>query len=167
MVLYEDLPARDLAIQLHDRLILRFMGDIEFAFNWWRFDFLADPQIAREATSCALSADLVLVSLHQLAEASLAVKGWFETWLWKRPAAEGALAVIRVSPAVGEPIGHEDAYFRLAARRANLDYLPLSAAPCAPQGIDRMREDVVFPGTAGLEDSPNPQYQSSDWGLNE
>lgn len=167
MVLYEDLPARALAIELHDRLIPRFKGDIEFEFNWWRFDYLADPQIAIEAASCALNADLVLVSLHQSAEVSLAVKGWFETWLRKRPPVEGALAVIRVSPVVGKPILPDDAYFRLAARRANLDYLPLSVAPSAPRDIDRLREDVVLPEVAGLEESPNPQFQSSHWGLNE
>ncbi len=167
MVLYEDLPARALAIQLHDRLIPRFRGEIEFGFNWWRFDYLADPEIAREAASCALRADLLLVSLHQLDDVSLTVKSWFETWLRNRPAGEGALAVVRVSPAVGEPIPHDDTYLRLAAGRAHLDYLPLAVSPSAPRDIDRLREDMVLPATASLEESPNPQYQASDWGLNE
>jgi hypothetical protein len=167
MVLYEDLPARALAIQVHDRLIPRFKGEIEFGFNWWRFDYLADPEIAREAASCALRADLLLVSLHQLADVSLTVKSWFETWLRKRPAGEGALAVVRVSPAVGEPILHDDAYLRLVAGRAHLDYLPLAVPPSTPEDIDRLREDMVFPARVGLKESPNPQYQASNWGLNE
>jgi hypothetical protein len=167
MVLYEDLPARALAIQLHDRLIPRFKGEIEFGFNWWRFDYLADPEIAREAASCALRADLILVALHQLADVSLTVKSWFETWLWKRPAGEGALAVVRVSPVAGEPILHDDAFLRLAAKRAHLDYLTLTGPPSAPQVSDRLRGVVVIPAATILEESPNPQYQSSHWGLNE
>src|SRR5580658_5117116 len=64
MALYEDRAAREMAIQLDERLSVRFMGDVEFEFTWWRFDFLAIPEIAREAASRAVSADLMLVCLH-------------------------------------------------------------------------------------------------------
>jgi hypothetical protein len=167
MVLYEDLAARTLAIEVRDRLLLQFKGDVEIGFNWWRFDYLADPEIGREAASCAVSADLILVSFHRLADVSAAVKAWFETWLSKRTALEGALAVIRVSAGVEEPVIHDDAYLRLAARRANLDYLPLTVPPAAPQDIDRLRKDAVFHPPSGWQESPNPQYDSSGWGLND
>jgi hypothetical protein len=167
MVLYEDLAARLLAVKVRDRLISRFKGDMEFEFAWWRFDYLAEPAIAREAASHAASADLMLVSLHQLEDVGLTVKAWFETWLSKRLAEEGALTVIRASLPLGEPISHDDAYLRQAARRANLDYLTLLVPLSAPQEIDELRVDAVPSATIDWEESPNDRYHSSHWGLNE
>jgi len=164
MVLYEDLAARELAAKVRDTLLGRFKGDIGFRFTWWRFDFLADPKIAREAAANAVSADLILVCFHQLEDVSSTVKAWFESWLSKRQAEDGALAVMRTPRAAGEPIRHRDTYLRLAARRANLDYLPPSASPSASQDIDKLQEDVIPSTATGLEESLHHRYHSSGWG---
>jgi hypothetical protein len=167
MVLYADLAARELAFQVHDELMLRFAGEVEFWFKWYRFDYLADPEIAREAAWDAVSADVMLVSLRQLEDVSLTVKAWFETWLPKRPAGEGVLAVIRGLPPSAQAIMRDDAYLRLAARRANLDYLPLWVPPPIPQNVDKLRADAALYAAAGFKNFSTYQYPSSDWGLNE
>jgi hypothetical protein len=45
-VVYENGAARDLAIQVCDALAQKFFGDLEFDLTWWRFDYLADQEIA-------------------------------------------------------------------------------------------------------------------------
>lgn len=167
MVLYADLAARELAFQAHNGLMLRFAGEVEFWFRWYRFDYLADPEIAREAAWDAVSADVLLVALPQLEDVSQTVKTWFETWLTKRPAGDGVLAVIRALPPTGAGIMRDDAWLRLAARRANLDYLPLWVPPSLPQNVDKLRADAALFAATGYRNFSTYQCPSTDWGLNE
>ena len=46
VVLYEDHATRDRAMEICDRLVHKFWADVEFEFNWWRFDFLSDSTLA-------------------------------------------------------------------------------------------------------------------------
>ena len=167
MILYEDLHARALAIQLHDRLIPRFIGEIEFGFNWWRFDYLADPEIAREAAACALRADLILVSLHQLPDVSLTVKSWFETWLWKRPTGKGRWPWSGSHPPPESQSRMTMPIFvwRPAGRVSITCLWPFR--PRRPRTLIDSGESWLSPPRPPWGSLPNPQFQSSDWGLNE
>ncbi len=162
-VVYENVAARDVAIRHCDALAQKFMGDLEFDITWWRFGYLVDPDIAREASQAAVRADLILVSLDG-DELPGDVKAWFERWLARREVAEGALALIRTATRADAV----DAYFRLAARHANLEYLDHTGSGSGSTARpDRLREDQVSPDTTGLTHTPGRNYRSSGWGINE
>src|SRR5437867_2197069 len=65
-VLYEDVSARDRAIQVCDGLAQEFMKDLQFEITWWKFKYLSDPSIAQDAAQAASKADLILVSAHNV-----------------------------------------------------------------------------------------------------
>jgi hypothetical protein len=166
-VVYDNDSARNLAIHVCDTLSQTFSGDLEFDVSWWRFNYLADPLIAGAAAQAAATADLILVILGSESIPG-EVKAWFERWLSRRESMEGALVVGRAS-SVGtkEADAATDAFLRLAAKRAHLDFVPLFASGSAARLQDRLREDDAFPNPAGLDRSLDRNYHSSGWGINE
>src|SRR5258706_8991321 len=84
VVIYEDLPSRDLAIQICDNLQHVFIRDMEFDFTWWRLKYLGDSEIARQAAQAAIDADLILLALRSVEDSSTQVIAWFEQWSWLR-----------------------------------------------------------------------------------
>src|SRR5208282_1481892 len=129
--IYEDLGGRDLLLRLCDSLARKFKDDLEFQFDWWRFKYLADPEIAMEAAQSAAQADLILLSA-QSPELPVEVQKWFERWLPNRAAADGALVLVRPSPKGASK--SLPAFLRRTARRARLDYLSLSSPEPAAGG---------------------------------
>jgi hypothetical protein len=162
VVIYENVPARDVAIRYCDALAQKFIGDLEFDITWWRFEYLADPGIALEAGEAAAKADLILISLEH-DELPTAIRDWLEQWFPRREAQDGALALVRTS-AESVGAGAVDSYLRLAARHARLDYL--SHSRTVGPG-DRQREDQVTPDITGLRQTQDHPYHSSGWGINE
>jgi hypothetical protein len=157
VVLYDGVAARDFAIEVCDSLARKFIGDTELEITWWRFRYLADPVIAREAAQAAAKAALILVFLGA-ENIPRGARDWFERWLSQREAMEGALVVGRTSvPTKGG--GAVDTYLRLAAERAHLDYLPLLGPSPVVRLADKLREDWDRP--------PDYSYRLSGWGINE
>ena len=167
VVVYEDAPARDLAIQLCGSLEQSFVGDLEFDFAWWRFDYLSDPRIIHDAIETAVKADLILVAIHRAKSIPSDVQAWFEGWVPRRKPAEGALAVLQTALPAEEPVTLDDSYLRLAAERGDLDYLLLPGPGTAPPGVDRLRKDQVLSDSTEWHQSPDRRYHSSGWGINE
>ena len=60
-----------------------------------------------------------------------------------------------------------DAFLRLTAERAHLDFVPLFVPHSPAQLKDRLREDESFADPAELDRSTDRQYHSSGWGINE
>ena len=166
-VVYEDAPARDLAIRLCDGLARKFEKELDFEFTWWRFKYLSEPEIARQAGRAVAAADLIIVSIHSGDDFPLEVKAWFDGWLSKRALSEGALVLVRAPGDEEGQILSQEAYFRLVAQRANLDYLPFPLAGPTPRSTDRLREDAFVPDAAASHQKPDHQYHSSGWGINE
>src|SRR6266508_2956881 len=81
VVLYEDIATRDRAMEICDRLVHKFWADVEFEFNWWRFDFLHDSALAGDAVRLAARSELILLAAHAGRELPIAVKSWIEAWL--------------------------------------------------------------------------------------
>lgn len=126
-VIYEDGAARELALQLCSSLACRFNNDPEFAFTWWGFKFLSDPEIARQALQASARADLIVVAaVNRTRDLPATVKGWFENWLLERKAVDGALVTLQHPAGEQTPGWSRSSYFRSVAERARLDYLPLS-----------------------------------------
>jgi len=165
VILYEDVPTRDSAIQLCGGLSHHFNLDLEFEFTWWKLSYLRDPEMGRQASQAAASADLILISVQPDHDFTAEVKAWFEDWVGKRTGSEGALGLIQASAkATDQPA---DAYLRLMAQRANMDYLPLPGPEGSVASKDRLREDLNVPDIAGPDQMPKHQTHSSGWGINE
>src|SRR5262249_2345710 len=155
-VVYDNDSARNLAIHVCDTLSQTFIGDLEFDVSWWRFNYLADSLIAGAASQAAARADLILVILG--AESIPGdVQAWFEGWLSRREGKEGALVVGRTSLASKDAGAATDAYLRLAAERAHLDFVPLFDSS-ASRREDRLREDGTFSDPAGLDRLPDRNF---------
>lgn len=128
-VFYENDAARELALQLCSSLTRKFARDLEFAFTWWRFKYLDEPAVAREALQAANGADMLLVAVEGMEDLPAPVKAWFESCLAERKVAGGALVTIRSPADDQKPSAWRSNYFQSVAERAQLDYLPL-AIPC-------------------------------------
>ncbi len=162
--IYEDLGGRDLLLHLCDSLAWKFKDDLEFQFDWWRFKYLADPEIAMEAAQSAAQADLILLSA-QSPELPVDVQRWFEGWLPNREAGDGALVLVQPSPKGASQSLPLRSYLRLTAKRARLDYLRLSS-PGSAAGLAGTSAGLSLfqPGVNELlAEDDRPMH----WGINE
>jgi len=154
--IYEDRGDRDLLFGLCDSLAWTFKDDLEFTTDWWRFKYLADPEIGFEAAQSATDADLILLAARS-PELPTEVKRWFETWLPNRTSPNGALVFVPSAPRA-TPVA---TYLRHTARRARLDYVPLlstwveDAAARLSAAQDEVNELISY--------HDRPQH----WGINE
>jgi len=144
--IYEDIGGRDLLFQVCDSLVSKFKDEVDFEVDWWRFKYLADPEIATEAAKKATQADLILLAARS-SQLQLHVQGWFEGWLPNREAGDGALVLVQPSPHGASHSLHLRSYLRLTAQRAHLDYFSLSQP--------------------GPTDLPADEYRPMHWGINE
>jgi hypothetical protein len=162
--IYEDLGGRDLLVQLCHSLARKFKDDLEFQFDWWRFKYLADPEIAMEAAQSAAQADLILLAA-QSPELPVEVQTWFEGWLPNRGAGDGALVLVQPSRKGASQSLPLRSFLRRTARRGRLDYLrlssPGSAAGVAGTGAEH---SLIQPDLIELLADDNPPLH---WGINE
>ena len=166
MVLYEEVPSRDLALRVCDRLSQNFAGDLEFEFTWWGLRYLCDPQVSVEASRFAMEADLIMVAVHRTALLSMDVLTWFERSLLGRSAPGGALAVLQTGPNDG-PLPWQHPYLLSLAQRSHLDYIPLSIAELSPEGSGGdVSGRTILPHLASESGQDLPRH-SSGWGINE
>ena len=167
LVLYEDAPTRDLALRLCGGLSARFQSDLEFQFHWCGFKFLLAPEFGRQAGRAAVNSDLILVSLHRAEGLTFEIVSWLELWLPQRAHGEGVLVVLQNSGDVRDTVPWQDTYLRSLARRAALDYLPVSGLQSI-QGVgDRLAEDQSRQIPSEAVHPPPHHYHSSGWGINE
>jgi hypothetical protein len=160
--IYEDLGGRDLLLQLCNSLAWKFKNDLEFQFDWWRFKYLADPEIAMEAARSATRADLILLAAHS-PELPVNVQKWFEGWLPNRKAGDGALVLVQ--PSLKGASQSLPAYLRLTAQRARLDYLRLSSSgPAAGAAGTVAGLSLIQPDAKEL---PADDDLPVHWGINE
>ncbi len=123
-VLYEDTPAREQAMKVCQRLARKLRGDFNFEFKWWKFAFLHDRHLAKDAADAAVQADLVIVSTDADRELPSGIKRWMKACLSRRRKADGALvALMRMANGLKGTTPVHD--FLLAiAQRVKMDYLP-------------------------------------------
>jgi hypothetical protein len=125
--IYDHLGDRDLLLQLCGSLAWKFKDEVDFQVDWWRFKYLADPEIAMEAAQKAAQADLILLAA-QSPDLPVYVRGWFEEWLPNREATDGALVLVQPSLEGASQSFPMRSYLRRTAKRARLDYFRLSSA---------------------------------------
>lgn len=166
LVLYEDVPARELALQLCGDLVTKFQSDLDFQFEWCGFNYLALAEIGIQMGKAALNADLVFISLHRAVDLPVNVISWLEFWLIQRNG-PGLLALLQTSTETPNAFSWQDHYVRSLAMRAKLDYLPYFVARTSVSAGDRLREDHVAPDRINELPTAGQHQHSSGWGINE
>lgn len=162
VAVYEDHGNRQLLLQLSDSLSRKFKGALDFQFDWCRFKYLADPEIAMEAADKASRADLILLA-PKSPELPVFVQGWFEDWLLHREADNGALVLVEPSPKRSERLTPLQSYLRMAAKRGSLDYVQLDS----PELLDRAKPAPELPAAPLQMDQLSQDNPPLHWGINE
>lgn len=164
VVLYEDELSRDRARGVCERLARSFWEQVEFEIGWWRFRYLADPDIGQADARAAAEADIVIVAAQASHALPAPVRNWLEKWVSHRAAHESVLVAL-----IGTEGGWAAdqlpvcAYLRTVAQRAGMDFLaPTGQEPGGP-----------LPAAWSIRRSPPPGQTNppatppSHWGLNE
>lgn len=166
MVLYEEMPSRDIALRVCDRLSHNFEGDLEFEFTWWGLRYLSDPQVSSEASRFAMDADLIMVAVHRTALLPMEVLTWLERSLLGRRSSGGALAILQTGPNDG-PLPWQHPYLLSLAQRSQLDYIPLSVAELTPDATaENVSGETILPHLTRESGHDQPRHLSG-WGINE
>lgn len=172
-VVYEDTGSRERALNLCHHLAQGFGGEIDFAFTWWRFRYLEDPDIAQAAAQAAAQADILLFSTSSHNDLPEEVRNWTELWVPRRTSGEGVLLVLTEDADNAELSASPLFLFlRNLARRAAMDCLPrLADEPWTTSPNIRDLQNRASQGTRVLDDilrrvppSPAPP---THWGINE
>jgi hypothetical protein len=165
MVLYEEVPSRDLALRVCDRLSQNFADDLDFEFTWWGLRYLGDAQVSIEASRFAMEADLIIVAVSRTAMLSMELLSWFERSLLGRRSPGGALAVFQTSPDDGS-LPWQHPYLLSLAQRSHLDYLPLSISQLTLEPGENPPNEIILPHLTRAP-LPNHPHHSTGWGINE
>jgi hypothetical protein len=170
VVVYEDDRTRDRGLRLYNKIEREFWSEIEFEFSWWRFDYLGDPDLAREAAGAATRADWVVFSAHGGLELPPVVRKWIETWSSRKANRTSAMvALVGVENDAHKGMTPIHNYLREVAQQAGMDYFAhvLEAWPNRPEvsinEIERRAGEV----TAVLDDIIHRPSIPTHWGINE
>jgi hypothetical protein len=170
VVLYQDRACRDRALRLCDRIMQELGEGPEFQLACWKFEFLADAELARRAAADAIEADVIIFAAHPADCLSATVADWTATWINRRLGREGMLVALLDLPE-DQPSGLTPMHLRLQdlARRAGMDFLPYTA-PVPRNRPQAAFENILRRSQAhsamldGILDRAAPVRQ---WGLNE
>lgn len=140
VVLYEDLAAREHAVQFCDCLVEKFWTSCAFDIDWWAFELLSEPSAASQAREKASQAGWVVVAVAQCGRLALEVKAWIEKWLANRAnQQEGTLIGLLPAHLDQADVDETDTYLRNVAHRAGMDYLtkvPHAISHPIPDSLD-------------------------------
>ncbi len=174
VVLYADTAARERGISLCHHLVREFWAEIDFEFSWWRFRYLADPDLAEAAARAVASADMIILSARASEELPGHVKEWFDRWLPAGKAHDAVLIVLADTVNQAKlSLSPFAAFAEQVAQRANLDcLLPLGARPRVPgqDPLGMMRERATHVSQVLdeiLHHVGSPPTLPTRWGLNE
>jgi len=166
VVIYEDHPSRDRAIQVCDHLQQQFAGDITFEISWWKFNLLADSQVASQFTDVMARVDLIFVSVNLTHELPINVKQSLESALAFRKKFDGAFVLLQTSPTDTDQASQLGSYLQMLARRTNLDFFPLSHFDSFSGPVARIPM-AMSAETLAMNQFTNNHHQAWGWGINE
>ena len=164
--IYEDAGSREALLGICNSLVWKFQDDLDFEFGFWRFKYLADPEIAMGAAQWTIHADLILLAM-QSSDLPGTVQRWIDGWLPKREASDGALVLVQSASVEAPQSRGVISYLRLTASRAHLDYLRLRPPENRTPGVDAAGAagHTVFPSE--LSRLMDYGGRPVDWGINE
>jgi hypothetical protein len=143
-VLYENTDVRQRAMRMCDHLMRQFWCDMEFDFNWWRFSFLEDPILARQAGRHLADADVIIFAARRENELPPTIRNWLEGHLETRGVREGAfIALFGEEDEMPQADSRKDLYLRALAQRTGMEYLtepPVALPGGLPDSLDMFSE---------------------------
>jgi hypothetical protein len=170
IVLYEDKATRDRAMSLCDRLVKNFWSEVEFDFEWWRMDFLNDPQMGHTAAADAIDADIFIFSSSPKTDVSPIFLQWVQSWSDKRVDREGMFLDLTHAPAQSNPlVQRKQMKLREVAAKANLAYFDRVPPRLSEEFVNSWQnvETRATQVTAVLDDILNRVPPPTHFGLNE
>jgi hypothetical protein len=124
LVLYEEVTARERALQFCDSLVQRFWLEFSFELSWCQWRGLEAPKETREAAIKTAEADLIIIAATHTGSLSPQLRDWLETALRERGEREGVLVGLSFT---ANDLGHKAAatqqYLRKLAHESGMDYL--------------------------------------------
>jgi hypothetical protein len=155
IVMYEDTTSRAAAMEVCQRLRKQLQAEMQLSFDFWKFKYLGEPELARRASEAAARAEVVIFCTHGGALPP-GVEMWLQNSVKGRTKTDGALVLV-----LAEPFNPPSANGRLvsslqaAAAEAHMDFLPL-----LPYG--RRTSGPTLSGR-----SSEPADDTEHWGINE
>lgn len=157
VVAYDDALARHRGVLMCDRVMEVFGDELDFEFDWLKFEHLSEPDHALRAAEVALKADL-LVFCFDCGPLPPELVRWLETLATSGATSEGAIALLFTRPVGPGGAGPVAMVFERAARMLGMDFLPPIASTA-----NGASAHAAARGFAPLDDAP----ESFHWGLND
>src|SRR6058998_2532216 len=164
IVMYEDMSSRATAMEVCQRLRTQLQHEMQLTFDFWKFKYLGEPELARRASEAAARAEVVIFCTHGGALPP-GVDNWLQNSVRNRTKADGALVLVLAEP-FNPPGTNRGLVLRLqaAAHEAHMDFLPLlphtSRRPAASPAVQR-------PATTEEAQEMLDWRPPSHWGINE
>lgn len=127
LVIYEDEPTRNAAMQFCDTMVRRFWTRCDFGLEWCSFAALTDARSGKAALHKAADADIILFAAQPHGALPLHVELWIGAWVAQRAQRQGALVGLLDPERDGSGQTSRYTWLRAMAHKAGMDYL--TAAP--------------------------------------
>jgi len=164
IVMYEDTSSRAAAMEVCQRLQTQLQDEMQLNFDFWKFKYLGEPELARRASEAAARAEVVIFCTHGGALPP-GVEVWLQDSVKSRTRTDGALVLVLAEP-FNPPSGNGRLVSSLqaAADEAHMDFLPL-----LPQGRRSPNTEISSQSFKAADDAEEvvDQHPPSHWGINE
>ena len=122
VVVFDDLAARQKAVQVYSRILRHFGDDFDFECNLWPFDELGPHGRGQEAAGVAASADMIVFASTNETLPD-AIKLWIEMWLAKKGSQETSVVAMIGTPNSQErPSTPGHVYLETVSRQTGMSY---------------------------------------------
>lgn len=169
VIAYEDTATRNRAMRLHDHLARQLEDDFDLQCAWWKFDHLADPTLGEQAVDDAVSADMIVLSVHPGTELSPDAQRWIDGWSHRRDHRKCALVTLFAEAGAKEAGSPVFTRLRQVARQARMDFftnISRTAGAAAEFTVEQVAERARAL-TPTLEDILHRPIPVPRWGINE
>ncbi len=140
---YEDVPTRNRALSLYDRLARRLLDEYDFQCAWWKFDHLRADSLMAQAIGDAAKANMIILSLGAGNQLPPVGQSWIEAWASHKSRRKSALVALIDVPRQPAPGACQvQSYLEQIAQRAKMDFF-FHAAEAAKEGPLYTAETLV------------------------
>lgn len=164
VVLCEDIPARDRAMEIFNRITANFKDDLTFAITCWNFGELAEASSGQSAAEAAALADIIVFSIRT-SDLPSTVNNWLDGIAQPKGKTDGALAFMLTDPShPAERVETMVSQLMAAAHRLGLEFIPLAPTPAVKKIEPESSPEWIVTATR-KKVVDRPPYDH--WGLNE
>lgn len=163
LVVFENEPARQLAVDFCDRLVERFWTKCGFDVNWVSYEALEDRKNAEELAAKAAEADIIAFAHEGRRDFNWPLRVWVETWLTLRGEREGKLVGLSAGQMHHQKLPAGFSYLRQIAHRGGMDFITdvpqnmIEAMPDSPDMVLSRASHVTSVLDGILHQPPRPR----------